>query len=67
MMVTNALDMLSATERLDEIAEILAAGLMRLRTRQSSALSADRGESCLPNSADQSGHRPPGEWRITDG
>jgi hypothetical protein len=47
---------LSASERLDEVAEILAAGLSRLRSRQSSALSADVGESSLDCADDQSGH-----------
>jgi hypothetical protein len=56
----NALDprRLSAAERLDEIAEILASGLMRLRARKSSALSRDSGESSLDFSADQRGHAP---------
>ena len=47
---------MSAAERLDEIAEILAAGLIRLRARKSSQISADRGESSLDFSPDQSGH-----------
>ena len=47
---------LTAAERLDEIADFLAAGLMRLRVRQSSALSPDCGESSLDLSPDQSGH-----------
>ena len=38
---------MTAAERLDEVAEILAAGLMRLRARKSSPLSAARGESSL--------------------
>jgi hypothetical protein len=45
-----------AAERLDEIADILAAGLIRLRARKSSALSADYRESSLDFSPDQSGH-----------
>jgi hypothetical protein len=59
----NALDprRLSAAERLDEIAEILASGLMRLRARKSSALSRDSGESSLDFSADQRGHAHCGE------
>jgi hypothetical protein len=54
----NALDprRLSAAERLDEIAAILAAGLMRLRARKSSHLSRDPGESSLDFSPDQRGH-----------
>ena len=47
---------MSAAERLDEIADILAAGLMRLRARKSSSLSRDRGESSLDFSPHQSGH-----------
>jgi hypothetical protein len=47
---------LSAADRLDEIADILAAGLMRLRTRKSSALSRDVGESSLDYSPNQRGH-----------
>ena len=47
---------MSVEERLDEVGQILAAGLMRLRARKSSALSADHGESCLDFSPDQSGH-----------
>jgi hypothetical protein len=59
----NALDprRLSAAERLDEIADILAAGLMRLRARKSSQISGDPGESLLDFSADQRGHARPRE------
>jgi hypothetical protein len=59
----NALDprRLSAAERLDEIAEILAAGLMRLRARKSSPLSRDHGESSLDFSPDQRSHARPRE------
>jgi hypothetical protein len=58
--MSNALfpEQLSAAERLDEIAEILAAGLMRLRARKSSPLSRDHGESSLDFSPDQRGHAP---------
>ena len=49
-------DRLPAPERLAEIAEILAAGLIRLRARQSSHLSADCGESSLDCPGIQSGH-----------
>jgi hypothetical protein len=52
---------LSAPERLAEIAEILAAGLMRLRARESSPLSRDLGESSLDFSPDQRGHARPRE------
>ena len=58
MTMSNALspDLMTAHERLDEIGEILAAGLMRLRARQSSQQSADRGDSSLDCPGDQSGH-----------
>jgi hypothetical protein len=54
----NALDprRLSAAERLDEIADILAAGLMRLRARKSSQISGEPGESSLDFPANQRGH-----------
>jgi hypothetical protein len=52
---------LTAAERLDEIADLLAAGLMRLRVRQSSTLSPDTGESSLDFSVDQRGHARPRE------
>jgi hypothetical protein len=59
----NAIDprRLSATERLDEIAEILAAGLMRLRARKSTQISPDPGESSLDFSPDQRAHARPRE------
>ena len=47
---------MTAAERLDEIADILAAGLIRLRARKSSGLSANHGESSLDFSPHQSGH-----------
>jgi hypothetical protein len=52
---------LSPAERLEEIADILAAGLMRLRARKSSQISGDPGESSLDFSADQRGHAHPRE------
>jgi hypothetical protein len=55
---------LAAAEWLDEIAEILAAGLMRLRTRQSSHLSPDCGESSLDCPGNQSGHADPGSLEV---
>lgn len=59
-MMINALspDRMSTAERLDELASILAAGLLRLRARKSSQLSADRGESCLHFPPDQCRHGP---------
>jgi len=52
-------DSLSTNERLVEIAEILAAGLQRLRARKSSQKSADSGESLLHFAPDQSGAGSP--------
>ena len=47
---------LTAVERISEVAEILARGLIRLRARKSSPLSADRGDSFLDFPAAQRGH-----------
>lgn len=47
---------MTATERLDELASILAIGLIRLRARKSSQLSTDRGDSCLDLSEPRSRH-----------
>ena len=49
-------DLMTAAERLDEVAEILAAGLMRVRARQSTPESAECGEGSLDCAGDQSGH-----------
>jgi hypothetical protein len=49
---------MTTPERLDEVAEIIAAGLIRLRSRQSRQLSGDRGESSLDFSPHRSGHGP---------
>jgi len=46
---------ISPTERLTEIAQILATGLQRLRVRQSSPISPHVGESPLDCAALQSG------------
>jgi hypothetical protein len=48
-------DRLTAAERLTEVASILATGLVRLRTRQSSRLSGDRENSFVDFTANQSG------------
>jgi hypothetical protein len=48
--------LLSPAERLDEIGEILAAGLIRLRARQREAEARLLGESSLDFPADQSVH-----------
>ncbi len=49
-------DLMSPAERLAEIVEILAAGVVRLRARQSSSLLPPPGESSLDYAGDQSGH-----------
>jgi hypothetical protein len=56
--MSNALrpDLMMPAERLDEVAEILAAGLMRLKLRKSSHLSAAPGESSLDCVGHQSSH-----------
>jgi hypothetical protein len=58
--MSNALspEQMSAAERLDEIAEILAAGFIRLRSRKSSPISLDHGEISLDFSANQRGVAP---------
>ena len=48
-----------ADDRVAEIAEILAAGLMRVCARKSSQKYADFGESSLALSRRQSGHADP--------
>jgi hypothetical protein len=48
-----------ASERLSEIADILAAGLSRLEARKSSRKSAETGESSLHFTPDQSSGGPP--------
>ena len=53
--------------RVSEIAEILAAGLMRLEARKSSQISADTGESSLDFSPAESGHPTPVDRRNSDG
>jgi len=54
-------DLMELDRKLAELAEILAAGLMRLRERKSSALFGNGGESCLDFSPHQRGHAPTGE------
>ena len=49
-------DLMSPAERLAEIAEILASGVVRLRARQSTPLLPSPGESSLDCAGDQSGH-----------
>jgi hypothetical protein len=49
-------DHMTPAERLDELARIFAAGLIRMRTAKSSTLSADTGESSVDFSPPKSGH-----------
>lgn len=49
-------DRMEPAERLDEVADILATGLMRLKLRKSSHLSAVSGDSLLDCTAHQSSH-----------
>ena len=49
---------MSTDERLAELAELLARGLVRLRAKQSSRLSAGRESSFVDFAGDQSGHAP---------
>lgn len=54
-------------ERISEVAEILALGLMRLLARKSSELSPAAGETSLDFPGQQSGHPTPLEGRKADG
>ena len=47
---------MTAEERLAELGQILARGLIRLHARKSSALPADRGDNSVDFSRDRSGH-----------
>jgi hypothetical protein len=57
-------DRMSARERLAEVTRILALGLIRLRARQSSQVSAEVGESSLHIPPDRSGHANPKRRRV---
>jgi hypothetical protein len=52
-------DQMTPAERLDEIGDLLAAGLIRLRSRKSSSISRDGGENSVDFSANQRGHVVP--------
>jgi hypothetical protein len=52
--------------RLSEIAEILAAGLMRLMARKSSEVWVHSGENSLHIPPGQSGHPNPKDRRMPD-
>jgi len=47
---------MTAEERIAELGELLALGLMRLHAPKSSSLSADRGDSFVDFVPDQSSH-----------
>ena len=47
---------MTPAERLAELGQILAFGLVRLQARKSSPLSADRGDSSVDFLPDRSGH-----------
>ena len=64
---TSRSPLLTPSQRIAELAEILAAGLMRLRARKSSPVSADFGESSLPNSLAKSGDPTQESRRTQDG
>ena len=57
-------DRMTPQERRSELTRILALGLIRLRARQSSELSADLGESSLHFPPDRSGHAKPADRRT---
>ncbi|MFZ1413271.1 MAG: hypothetical protein WAS73_01645 [Defluviicoccus sp.] len=54
---------MTAAERLEEIAAILAAGLLRLKARESARAAGDRGDVCLaiPARPSRHGRKRPGE------
>jgi hypothetical protein len=56
--VKNSLDpsQMAPAERFTELGRILAAGLIRMKSNKSSALSADREESSVDFPAPKSGH-----------
>jgi hypothetical protein len=49
-------DLMTAGERIAELGQLLALGLMRLHARKSSRLSADWGDSSVDFMPDRSGH-----------
>ena len=57
--------LMSPAERRAELCRILALGLRRLQTRQSSILSDAAGESSLHSGAHQSGHETATQRRPT--
>jgi len=59
--------MSAGSPNLNEIAELLAAGLTRVLARKSSDVCAETGESSLHLPPDQSGHPTPDNRRMSDG
>lgn len=57
-------DLMTPAERRDELCQLLALGLLRLRKRETVQLSDGYGESSLHNSADQSIHATPTHRRT---
>lgn len=55
---------MSASERLNEVAEILAKGVVRLMDRKSRSLSANDRDSSLDFTAHQSVHGPENKRRV---
>jgi hypothetical protein len=51
-----SLDLMTVDERIAEIGQILALGLIRLHARKSSPISPDRGDSLVDLSPKRSGH-----------
>jgi hypothetical protein len=56
--------LLTPSQRLSELADILAAGLMRLGARKSSEFCPDSGESSLDCPGHQSGHADPDSLEV---
>lgn len=57
--------LMTAPERLGKLCRLLALGIVRLRSRQSSHLLQPDGESSLHFTPDQSGHAAPLDRRTT--
>jgi hypothetical protein len=55
------------SNRLGEIAELLALALSRIQARKASELSDHRGDSSLDTSAHQSGHATSSKRRMNGG
>ena len=55
---------MTAAERIAELGQLLARGLVRLQARNASTLSADRGDCFVDFAAHQSGHADALERRL---